>query len=998
MEIEIQTYWNVETLYYVFNAVSAFMGGAGFEGLMKTVFLMAVGVGIFAYAGNKQLEMAKWFIQALVFVSILNLPIARVGITDKAGLEPPKVVDNVPFALAIISYGTNLVFGSLTSGYETVFGVPESLGLQKGDVGFGHRILKSVNRASISDPKLKADLMQFIKECTIYDVRDGEIDAKRDIVEGTDTWNTIFSNTSPARFVTYDTMSGQPKTVPCTEAAGILKIRVEDGLEAARAYYGKQVFSRAGTDEIADSMYVTAVGSSYEWILNNSTNASTALRQSMFNNIWKEAGTELPALLNDPARVAEVNAMMSSAQAARQAAGANASISILAQETLPHMRNWIEAILYSMFPIILILVVVSTAQGAKQILVGYIMALAWIGMWPVLFAVVNHLSMMHLKYKSKALGLESGDGVSFQLSDVFDATLTDEQALIGYMVLLVPFLSAGIIKMGQGAIMSVADRMAAGFSSAVHGAGYQGAIGNHSSGQVGLDTASVNTTSMHKYDNNMSLTGGGSTVGMGNGDSMTLTPNGRSLMTQARNQMIRKMGVSSGLESGVNEAIHRTDITSSGQSLTYRSGESSSANDIVGADRTRGNFQQNGVNTSQTEQGGESGSHNRGQSVSRVFRDASNFNSNTSQNDSLNANLGLGGGGGGGRNASGGGGQNSSSGGDNSSESRVKRLLGQTLGQTNAGLGIRINKNYSATHSRDRSEGNQHSHDENARLDTNFQSSGQRSEQNGSGLQSQQNSRVAKDAVYSRTNDRSEVNDVLDRVEHGRGDRSHRSNTNSFNTSRDLYEDPAFIEAVANRNGMSTNRFLNQDQAQIWSMVDSYAQEKGIINSATKLNTSGYTGQTIPAGINGLSQISDDEKSTIPNNIKGLHSTRSAQTGAGSVSPVSVDTSTPSIVGSSRSSVEGQLDSGNKGSIPARTAALDENTGAWASHGREIGKGLANPAYVNQQNLANDANDFRAKLVDLALGGDGTSDGTKLNENMKRATGSSPIINSETKK
>lgn len=95
MDIEIQTYWNVETLYYVFNAVASMMAGAGFAGLLKLVFLFAIAIGMFGYM-NKQLEMAKWFIHALAFVTVLNLPIARVALTDKTGLEPPRVVDNVP--------------------------------------------------------------------------------------------------------------------------------------------------------------------------------------------------------------------------------------------------------------------------------------------------------------------------------------------------------------------------------------------------------------------------------------------------------------------------------------------------------------------------------------------------------------------------------------------------------------------------------------------------------------------------------------------------------------------------------------------------------------------------------------------------------------------------------------------------------------------------------------------------------------------------------------
>lgn len=54
---------------------------------------------------NKQLEMGKQnglFFHALAFVTVLNLPIARVALIDKAGLEPPRVVDHVPFALAVV--------------------------------------------------------------------------------------------------------------------------------------------------------------------------------------------------------------------------------------------------------------------------------------------------------------------------------------------------------------------------------------------------------------------------------------------------------------------------------------------------------------------------------------------------------------------------------------------------------------------------------------------------------------------------------------------------------------------------------------------------------------------------------------------------------------------------------------------------------------------------------------------------------------------------------
>jgi len=304
-DFTIETYWNVETLYYVFNAVAAMMGGVGFSGLLKTVFVFSIGIGMFAYVAGKQLEMAQWFVQALILTTLLNLPIARVTFVDKTNLQPPRVVANVPFAMAMVGQMANMTFGFITSQYETAFQIPEELGLAQGDVGFGHRILKQINHAEIQDPGLRADLLQFFKECTLYDIKDGQITPQQ-IVSGTNVWQDIFTNTTPARFVTYDTLTPSPVTDTCQNAALVLKERVNDAVAAAQTFYGKQSFPLAQSDALATSMFISAAGTSYDWILQSSQNASESMRQAMFNNIWRQAGTTLPAMLNDPAQVAEV--------------------------------------------------------------------------------------------------------------------------------------------------------------------------------------------------------------------------------------------------------------------------------------------------------------------------------------------------------------------------------------------------------------------------------------------------------------------------------------------------------------------------------------------------------------------------------------------------------------------------------------------------------------------------------------------------------------------
>ena len=1010
IDIEIQTYWNVETLYYVFNAVASMMAGAGFSGLLKLVFLFAIAIGMFGYM-NKQLEMAKWFIHALAFVTVLNLPIARVALTDKAGLEPPRVVDNVPFALAVVAQTTNLVFGALTNTYETVFGVPEDLGLQKGDVGFGHRILKQVNNATIRDPGLRSDLMQFIKECTLYDVKDGEITPQQ-IVGGTDTWNIIFNNTSPARFVTYNTLTNAPTTDTCVNVAAILKDRVNDAVTAGQTFYGKQAFTRANSDAIATSMFVSAVGTSYDWILNSSSNASDAMKQAMFNNIWKEAGSELPALLNDPARVAEVNALAGAAQAARQADGSNSTLSLLAQETLPHMRNWIEAIIYALFPVVVVLMVVSSTESAKKLIAGYLMSLAWIGLWPILFAVINHLSLMHLRYKARALELAAG--VPFQLTDAFDATLTNEQAAIGYMVVLVPFIAGAIIKLGQGGFMSVADRMMTGFASAGAAVGASTASGNVSMGQAGLDTASVNTTSMHKYDSNIGLTGGGATIGRGNGSVATMAANGAVAMQQLQNRMLTQMALAKKFEAGRNHEAHRTDITSSGDQLAYRHSDASTLTDVRGHDNTRGAYQQQGVQVSTTSQGGYGGQHSTGQSLGQNVRENSNFHMAAGNTDHLNMNLGVGRGG-----AAPGGAAGAVGGGPDPKEE--KRLIdsmrqgGATQqqiddalknyraskggaapsgGLVSAGLGYQGTRSYTAAHSRDRNVDTVHGRQEDARLNHSFSVTGARAEQGARGQQSSQMDRHGRDAALSNVDERSLVSDVSDRWEYGVGHRVNRSESDSFTIHKDLMADPYLFEKVAARNGMTAMRFMNQSEQRIMQMVQDYVSEKGMVQQATTMPQQTFAGERLPSTKSELDARSASDRAAIPNDIAAKHRTKVAQTGYGGTAPLAVDTTAPAIVGSSRGAVEGQLDPKNKESIPARTGALDENVRAWASPDKAVGEGRANPAAVTEDMVGRDVKDTALKVWDKLTGGDGTADGEKLNDNMKRETAAEVKINS----
>jgi conjugal transfer mating pair stabilization protein TraG len=246
--------------------------------------------------------------------------------------------------------------------------------------------------------------------------------------------------------------------------------------------------------------------------------------------------------------------------------------------------------------------------------------------------------------------------------------------------------------------------------------------------------------------------------------------------------------------------------------------------------------------------------------------------------------------------------------------------------------------------------------------------------------------------------ERSTVDDVSSRRDYSAGDKASRNESDSFSIHRDLAADPAYLEKVAQRNGMTAARFMGQEEGRQWQMIRSYAAEKGAMQAATTMPATSFAGETIPNTQRDLAQIKKEEEAKLRNNIDALHRKKVAQTGYRGVAPLTPDTSMPAIATAIETAVKAQLDPRAKGSIPERASALDENAAAWASADKKPGEGRANPAAVTEDMVGRDIKDTGAKLWDRITGGDGTANGEKLSNNMKRETGSTVLINPEQKK
>lgn len=852
IDYEIETYWNVETLSTVLNAVSGLMGSGDYSAMIKMIFTLGVAIGLFVYMGNRQLDFAKWVLNSLVVIILLNMPIARITLVDKTDLEPPKTIDHIPWMMATAAYVSNLISNFMTTSYENMVLVPEELGLAKGDLAFGHSVLKHVNQATIADPNLKADLMQFFKECTLYDVRDGVIPAK-DLVGGTSTWDLVFSNTNPARFVTYDVMTGSPKTDTCTNVANILKLRVNDGINKAMAFYGRQLFPRANSDVVAQEMFANAIGSANTFLLKSGASASDSMKQAMFNNVWREAGTELPVLLNDPARAAQVSALAGAAQAAKQAQGSQNVISLLARDALPHIRNWIEAILYAIFPFVTILILISPVEATKKILTGYFMGFVWIGLWPVMFAVINSFSLMLLQKKLAALQLATQTGIPFQLTNTFDATIIDEQALVGWMIVLVPFLAGAVVKLGEMGITGMGDKMFAGLGSAGGAAGASMAAGNISVGQQSIDNASTNNASGNKYNMSGQMMSGAFTLMGHTGTTFTQTSSGMIGASVLKNNDHYSATQKEGLDAEAynsRSAGHGASI-SSGTSFSQgtRSGQQTEARANAGTNSHQG--QEYGVNNTnsahQDRQSTDNQSLNnkhavvKGNTTSHVA--GSDNQVRTSMTGGITARAGVGSGGGGGGNTGnpsdqtsqlGGGGR----GGRDASASVYGDMNAQTAGTTSFGAtsADSVSKDTSADYSKETGIGSS------LGVQTSQTQSGNKSFSTGT---SQDKTR-GQSASVGRDQSREEHRDASFNRQENAEQGGRLTKNNGFETQHDYASDPKFAQQAARWAGISQMKLWGMQPGERAALIGQYLNSQGLGEAQIKQPTASVNGDLLP--------------------------------------------------------------------------------------------------------------------------------------------------------
>lgn len=488
---EIYAYGDNDALFGIFNAIAAITASDSYLGAVAIVVVCGFATAAIAYAlAPERLVGWKWLGSAVLVYSILLVPKVTVGIVDKLGTQPVQVVGNVPFGAAVFGHLTSVVGNTLTEVFETAFQVlpgpgqlSADLSYQKHGLMFGNTLIKRSREATFPDANFRTDLVNFIANCTMYDLADGTLDPAV-FARSMDLWGDM-SNPNPARFSTI-TAGGTTQISPCPAVYANLDGRrppIETQLYNTLASQLNPNLPAAQAQANAANQVIAA----YQLTLlaNASATAADIIRQNGMINAVNDASQIIGQKANDPASLLLA---FGRAQATAQTNAAWMNFAKMAEDALPLIRNAIQAITYALFPIMILLLLLTHGMGTMRVLQGYLFTLMWIQLWPVVYAILHYMSSLaSAKHIAAAADLGGGtNGLALLTASQVYSTVLSDQAVVGYLVLSVPAIAWAAVKgmeaIGQAAITGVSSLQSMTGSASSHAA-----IGNLSAGNVAFE-------------------------------------------------------------------------------------------------------------------------------------------------------------------------------------------------------------------------------------------------------------------------------------------------------------------------------------------------------------------------------------------------------------------------------------------------------------------------------------------------------------------------------
>jgi conjugal transfer mating pair stabilization protein TraG len=584
--LEVFTIGGGEYIVNVLNAVAAWTGGGGWRAMIRVVMVIGLAYSLLVVAFSLNWKAwFNWFLASTLMYGVLIVPTTSVKVTDRInpGLSP-AIVANVPIGLAAIASFSSQVGDWLTQQAETVFVMPDALQYRTNGIIYGARLYDRTRDFRFRDPRTRANLTEYFRQCLFYDFLLGQRDSA-EVMASTNVLAAMGPG-SPARAMNYWNADGTSNIVTCAVAyatlagaAGIPAKTDEELTRAAPGFFPDMTAAAAKAKLEAD---LPAVAAQFH---GSTQTAAEIFQQRALTDAFLEARANLSGADGD------TFAMM---RAETQARNTYTSIAQQAMAWVPLLNIVLVVVFYAMFPVIFPLFLLpQTGVPAAR---GYLTGFFYLAAWGPLYAVLH---MFIMGREDAAMAATAPGGITMATIEGIDAVNADTATIAGFLMMSIPFLAGGLAK-GAMTISSQATSMLAPAQSAAEAAAVERTTGNYAYGNQSYQNLTGNVVQRDQWNTAPAFSGGAgrSTFVNDNGTQYGVTADGTTVFDN-------RPGISS---LGFTPSVSRSTMAEVSQaaaelenrrtSLTNSRSERVSALERAGFSEGRGFRTSNGAETS----------------------------------------------------------------------------------------------------------------------------------------------------------------------------------------------------------------------------------------------------------------------------------------------------------------------------------------------------------------------------------------------------------------
>lgn len=550
---EIYTIGGGYYLYTVFNYLAAFTASTDFK-LFMSIAIMIGSLGLawkMIWGAGLRDILSSVILMMLVGLGGMGIK-SRVVIIDPAAGTVPiyGIVNNVPWAVALVAHFTTETSYFLTERMETMLAAPDNLSYQKSGMLFGATLMSQAARYRAISPKVHELLVNYAQGCVLDATLLGHMDLQE--VASTGSLETYIGSNMPQSLAYYDPITA--KTQTCAErwaaVKGILTTEVNTVImhHAAAAYPGSRdnggqnIAKLKGT--LSDFQYMIGM---------SSTNSVATIKQAMLLTATDDSLSRFIATSGNDAAMA----LYQKARTDIQTKSSYSAIGGSALKWVPLLKIALETVYYGAFPLALFMMM--TPMG-MSVLKGYFGGFVWLASWGPISALLHWIVLESASGYYRSAGLTTSDGtvndVVLSLSNLYQmqAVEADVGSVAGYLMMSVPFLATAIM-FGAGKMTSMATSLLNVGQGAAIETGREAATGS-----INLGNVSMNNMAANKWNTSTVVDAGRYTGFKSNGASYTVNEDGST--TYGKGSSISDFGNTAALESAVrSEVSQRAETT-----------------------------------------------------------------------------------------------------------------------------------------------------------------------------------------------------------------------------------------------------------------------------------------------------------------------------------------------------------------------------------------------------------------------------------------------------